>query len=126
MQHPALQPVALAFASGRAAREICPRVCIGHNFFCLVFSNNFNILSALSAHQLPTLPQKIDSHDGLLWCKKGVVCECGIMNIYLSRPSLTPILGLFAAKRSAFWCKIECILVLNAVRFGAKCKVEWC
>ena len=61
-------------------------------------------MSALFAHQSSALSQKIDSREDLLWCKKGVVCECGIMNIYLSRPSLTPILGLFAAKCSAFWC----------------------
>ena len=32
----------------------------------------------------------------------------------------------YAAKRSAFWCKMQCVLVLNAVRFGAKRKVKWC
>ena len=126
MQNYALQPLVLAFVSVRAARDICPRMCIRHNFFCIVFSENFNILSALSAHQLSTLPQKIDSRDGLLWCKKGVVCECGIMNIYLSRPSLTLILGLFAAKCSVFWCKMECVLVLNARWNGAKCSAKWC
>ena len=31
-----------------------------------------------------------------------------------------------AAKRSAFWCKMQCDLVQNAVRFGAKRKVKWC
>ena len=33
--------------------------------FCLVFSKNFNIKSALFAHQSSTLPQKIDSREGL-------------------------------------------------------------
>ena len=32
--------------------------------FCLVFSKKFNIMSALSAHQSLTLPQKIDSREG--------------------------------------------------------------
>ena len=39
----------------------------------------------------------------------------------------------FDAKRSAIWCKTHCVLVLNAVRFGAKRKVngakrsaKWC
>ena len=32
---------------------------------CQLFSVNFNIMSALSAHQPPTLPQKIDSREGL-------------------------------------------------------------
>ena len=32
-------------------------------FFCLVFSEKFNIMSALSAHQPLTLPQIIDSRE---------------------------------------------------------------
>ena len=28
----------------------------------------------------------------------------------------------FGAKRSVFWCKTQCDLVLNAVRFATKCK----
>ena len=32
---------------------------------CQLFSVNFNIMSALSVHQSPTLPQKIDSREGL-------------------------------------------------------------
>ena len=28
----------------------------------------------------------------------------------------------FGAKRKAFWCKTQCDLVLNAVRFATKCK----
>ncbi len=35
------------------------------NRFCLLFSNNFNILSALSDNQPPILTQKIDSREGL-------------------------------------------------------------
>ena len=30
----------------------------------------------------------------------------------------------YAAKRSAFWCKMECILVLNAVQNAAKRKMK--
>ena len=33
--------------------------------FCLVFSRVFNIMSALKIHQPLTLPQKIDSREGL-------------------------------------------------------------
>ncbi len=33
--------------------------------FCLFFSNSFNIVSALVIHQRPTLPQIIDSREGL-------------------------------------------------------------
>ena len=32
----------------------------------------------------------------------------------------------YAAKRSAFWCKMQGVLVQNAVRFGAKRKAKWC
>ena len=32
----------------------------------------------------------------------------------------------FGAKCSAFWCKMQCVLMLNAVRFDAKRKVKWC
>jgi len=31
----------------------------------------------------------------------------------------------FDAKCSAFWCKMQCVLVLNAVRFGAKRKSKY-
>jgi len=44
-----------------------------------------------------------------------------------------PILGhlmlntlRFGAKCTAFWCKMECVLVLNALRFGAKWRAFWC
>ena len=33
--------------------------------FCQLFSGKFNIISTLSGHQSPTLPQKIDSREGL-------------------------------------------------------------
>ena len=61
-------------------------------------------MSALFAHQSPTLPQKIDSREGLFWCKKGVGCACGRMNFYLKKPLLAPTFRLFAAKWRAFWC----------------------
>ncbi len=43
----------------------CPCACIQHNRFCLVFSNKFNIITALSINQSSTLPQIIDSRGGL-------------------------------------------------------------
>ena len=72
--------------------------------FCNLFSKHFNTKSGHFIHQLPTLPQKIDSREGLSWCKKGVVCVCGKMNFYLIKPSFAPVMGLFAAKCSAIWC----------------------
>ena len=87
---------------------------------------NFNIMSALFIHQLLCLPQKIDSREGLFRCKKGLVVHAGKMNIYFKEPPIALVFGLFAAKCSAIWYKTQGILVLNAVRFGAKCKVFWC
>ena len=48
------------------------------------------------------------------------------MNFYLERPPFAPVFGLFPAKCGAFWCKMTCVLVLNATRFGAKCSAFWC
>ncbi len=48
------------------------------------------------------------------------------MNIYFKEPQFALDFGLFGAKYAAFWCQTQCILLLNAVRFGAKCKVKCC
>ena len=32
----------------------------------------------------------------------------------------------FGAKRSVFWCKMQCVLVQNARQNGAKCSAKWC
>ena len=77
-------------------------------------------------HQSLTLSQKIDSREGLFWGQKRVVVHAGKMYFYLNRPSLTPVLGLFAAKCTAICCKTQCNMPLNAVRFGAKCSAFWC
>ena len=93
---------------------------------CHHFSANFNIVSALFIHQLLCLPQKNDSREGLFRCKKGLVVHAGKMNIYFKEPPIALGFGLFAAKCSAIWYKTQCILELNAVRFGAKCNAFWC
>ncbi len=72
--------------------------------FCTIFGSFFNTMSAFFAHQLPTLPQKIDSREGLFRCKKGPTCECNKMYFYLKMPLFAPVFGSFAAKCSAFWC----------------------
>ena len=124
-QH-ALQPLALA------AANVCVFLAVAHScgftasLFCLVFSKKFNIISALFVHQSLTLSQKIDSREGLFWCKKGWHATVDKMYFYLRRPPFAPLSGLFAAKWSAFWCKIACVLMLNAVRFDAKRKVKCC
>ena len=80
-QH-ALQPLEMAFVSVHAFGAVAhSRVFIAH-YFCTVFSKKFNIMSALSIHQPPTLPQKINSREDLFWGKIGLACACGRMNNY--------------------------------------------
>ena len=83
-------------------------------------------MSASFAHQSPTLPQIIDSREGLFRCKMGLVVHADKMNIYFIKPRFAPYFGLFAAKCSAIWYKTKCILVLNALRFAAKRNAFWC
>ena len=124
-QH-ALQPLALAAAS------VCVFLAVAHpcgftaSLFCLVFSKKFNIINTLFVHQSLTLPQKIDSRESLFRCKKGWHATVGKMYFHLRRPPFAPLSGLFAAKFSAFWCKIACVLMLNTLRFAAKCSAFWC
>ena len=102
------------------------RACTQRNCFCLVFGKKFNIMSTIFVHQSPTLSQKIDSREGLFWCKKGAVVHAGKMNFYLRWTPPPPVFGPFPAKWSAFWCKTRCNMPLNAVCFGAKCSAFWC
>ena len=118
-------PVTAVVASVCVFPTIAMRVHVRYACFCIVLSKKFNILSTLSVHQSPTLPQKTDSREGLFWCKKGWHATVGKMYFYLRRPPFAPLSGLFSAKFSAFWCKTHCNLVQNAVRFGAKCKAKW-
>ena len=66
-------------------------------------------MSAFSVHQSLTLPQKIDSRE--------VQPFWGYLVLNVVQ---------YGAKRSAFWCKMQCVLVQNTLRFGAKCKVKGC
>ena len=69
-QH-ALQPLALVVASVHVFRAVAHSRLFTANLFCLVFGKKFNIMSALIVHQSLTLPQKIDSREGLFCCQKG-------------------------------------------------------
>ena len=61
----ALQPLAQAVVSAHVLCAVAyARVC-GIIAFCLFFGKIFNIVSALFVHQLPPLPQIIDSRGGL-------------------------------------------------------------
>ena len=64
VQH-ALQPLALVVASLHVFCAADHSQMFTANSFCLVFSDKFNIKSAFVVHQSPTLPQKIDSREGL-------------------------------------------------------------
>ena len=48
------------------------------------------------------------------------------MNIYVGKPPFTSVLGVFIAKSTVICRKTQCVLVLNATRFGAKCSAFWC
>ena len=122
----ALQPFARVVVSVRAFRAVAHSRVFTTRRSCLVLSKNFNTMSAFSVHQPPTLPQKIDSREGLFCCKKGLVCEYDKMNIYFKEPPFVPYLGLFVAKCTAICSKTQCNMPQNAVRFGAKCSVFWC
>ena len=63
-QH-ALQPLALAAASVSVFLAVAHSRVFTESLFCLVFSKKFNIISTLFVHQSLTLPQKIDSREGL-------------------------------------------------------------
>ena len=126
----ALQPYKLITASPYKTYHLTNSQAYKHSssesFFCLVFGWSFNIVSALFFHQSPTLPQKIDSREGLFWCKKGVVVNAGKMNTYCIKPQFAPALGPLFAKFAAFCRKTQCNMVQNAVQFGAKRSAIWC
>ena len=64
-EHHALQRLALVVASVHVFCAIFHSCEFTANLFCLVFSKDFNMKSDLFVHQSPTLPQKIDSREGL-------------------------------------------------------------
>ena len=63
-QH-ALQPLALVVANLHVFRAVAHSRVFTTHWICLIFGNNFNIMSAFFVHQSPTLPQKIDSRESL-------------------------------------------------------------
>ena len=60
-----LQPLTLVVVSVNTLRAVVHSRVFTANRLCLVFSKKFNIMSAPFVHQTPTLPQKIDSREGL-------------------------------------------------------------
>jgi len=63
-QH-ALQPFSLVVANLHVFRAVAHSRVFTIDWFCMVFSKKFNIMSAFFVHQSPTLPQKIDSRESL-------------------------------------------------------------
>ena len=77
-----LQPLVLAVVSVHVICSIGHAQACGSITFCLIFSTDFNIMSAIPVHQSHILPQKIDSHEGFGLILKGGSCKCG-QNEYL-------------------------------------------
>ena len=64
-EHHVLQRLAPVVANVHVFRAIAHLCEFTAYLFCLVSGRNFNMISALFAHQSPTLSQKIDSREGL-------------------------------------------------------------
>ena len=99
-QH-ALQPLALTTVSVDVFHAVGRFRVHGIIVFCLVFSKDFNIMSAIFVRQVLTVSQKIDSREGSFWGRMGVIVNAGKMNFYLKAPPFAPPFGLFVAKYSA-------------------------
>ena len=93
--------IRLPSANVPACSSVAHTRVFGTFFFCIVFSNKFNIISALSAHRASTLPQKIDSREGLFRCKRGLVANASKVNTHCIKLQFAPMFGLFAAQYSA-------------------------
>ena len=99
-QH-ALQPLALTTVSVDVFHAVGRFRVHGIIVFCLVFSKDFNIMSAIFVRQVLTVPQIIDSREGSFWGRMGVIVNACKMDIYLKAPPFAPPFGLFVAKYSA-------------------------
>ena len=83
---------------------------------CLLLIS-FNILSTKAPTAHPTAKNRFSRRFVLM--QKGVACKCRQNECALHK----------TATYTRFWAvcsKMKCVLVLNAVRFGAKRKVKWC
>ena len=60
-----MQPLAPRGSKHTCSLFCCSCALTWHSHLCLVFGKKFNIKSALSVNQPPTLSQKIDSRGGL-------------------------------------------------------------
>ena len=69
-QH-ALQTLALVVVSVRVFRAVAHACAYGTIAFCLVFSKKFNIMSALSVHQLPPCRKKLILAEVCFGAKRG-------------------------------------------------------
>ena len=80
------------------------QLCFSLDYFCPLFSKDFNTNIALFIHQLPTRSQKIDSRGGWFSFKMGLDVNADKMNIYFITPPFTPDIVLFSAKFTAICC----------------------
>ena len=56
---------------------------------------------------------------GFVSVQKGGGFKCGQNEFLFKKAALCTCFG-------AIYCKMECVLPLNALRFGAKCLAFWC
>jgi len=75
-------------------------------------------MSVLSAHQSSALPKKNRFLRRLVVMQKGDTFTCK-QNEFLFKPTATN------TRFRAICSKTECVLPLNAMRFGAKCNAFW-
>ena len=68
-------------------------------------------MSAFFVNQPPTLPQKIDSREGCFGANRGLHVDAAKRIFIKKHRHLHPFLAT---------------LLLNVVRFGAKCSAFWC
>lgn len=68
---------------------------------CLIFSTNFNTMSAVFVNQSLVRPKNSILAEVYFGAKMGLACEWGKMNVYPKRTPFAPDLGVFAAKYGA-------------------------
>ena len=76
-------------------------------------------MSALFVHQIAHLAANNRFSRRFVLMQKGVASECRQNEYLFERAAICTCFG-------AICCKIECVLMLNAVRFGAKWSAFWC
>ena len=104
------------------ARMFCvllPCVFMRNNYsFCLVLEINLRLKEPfLRTNRTPCCKKSILTKVCL--DEKRVASECWQNEYLFEEPAICTLFR-------TIWCKMECVLVLNSVRFGAKWAAFWC